>query len=245
MPYEKKLLEQRDLDNLLEILQEHCFKVSTKNCWTTEHEMAWLLGYRAVYTLLFYSGIRCTEAVGDAGLTWKVLTPHGRSLLMAGKLPKYKVWKGYDESEGIWQWKSRPAHQGIQHEDVTIRDNTIFIKSAPLKGGTRSSPIELSMNLPHIKYVEYQWKKTQPYESVFPMRHSQLWQTLKELAGISSHTFRYSRATSFAGNESADLRSMMQWFGWKRSATADFYIQQARSGTKMRNILEEESLIQE
>ncbi|MGD0803898.1 MAG: hypothetical protein ABSA11_07485 [Candidatus Bathyarchaeia archaeon] len=232
---ENVIIEQSAMDAILKQLEVHAKKVSKHNKWTDQHLDEYLLKYRSTLAMFYYSGLRCSEVIGDIGPKWKVLSNNGR--ILSRNLQLSKEWWKLPESDGIWVWKSRPSAKGILKEDLEIKQGTLYIYSKPLKGGLRESPIEISTALPYVDYIIQARNLTDAGDRVFRLRRSALWQTLRKLVGYGSHRFRKSRVNWFASQPDVNLKDMLQWFGWRRSATADFYIVKAKSATDMKNIL--------
>lgn len=197
-----------------------------------------ILEWKSLIAMLFYTGFRISEIIGDYKRKWKVLSPKGRRLQRQNKLPK--DWIKIDESEKLWVWKYRGELPGIVKGDISLEGTRLTIFSDPLKHGKREGEgIELSTTYPHVDLIIQQWENTAPGEKVWDVSQ---WKMKNMFSDIGSypHAFRFSRATRFAHDPQMSIADMMEWFGWARGTTADSYIVPVRSVAKSLRSIERE-----
>ena len=236
---QKPILTVADLNELLSRLDKHTYRLTSANRWPTSQEMVYNSKYRGAFTLLFWTGLRVSECLGDNGLSWRVLSPQCKILSNTGNLPE--DWIKSPESSGLWELKSRPPNKGLIKEDLSVKGNILYVHSDPLKHGRRDRDIELSTTLPHVNFILNSWRSTDVGERIFKVSRKQLWFTLYMLSGLKTHSFRASRAMNYASDPNIDLASILLGMGWRRSQTADSYISQSRSFTKLRESLDRQA----
>lgn len=187
----------------------------------------------SLVSVLFYTGLRIGEVVGDANRKWKVLTEAGVQLSRTpAGLPK--SWM--DTEEGVlWEWKHRGYLPGILREDIHREGEILYVDAMALKHGKRENPLELSLNWPYADLIRKQWEKASPGARVWPISQASARIIVKRGAeSLYPHAFRFSLATNFARDPSMSVADLQGWFGWSRSATADSYIIPSRSRVKAR-----------
>jgi integrase len=184
----------------------------------------------SLVAILYYSGLRIAEVVGDSGRRWKRLTEKGQQLSQAGQLPE-----NWMEVEGLWEFKRRGELPGIVKEDITEEGETLYLSSDPLKHGKREEPLELDTAWPMVKGIRIQWDHAKPLSRVWPVSQTTARMILRGAAEtLYPHAFRASLASNMARDPTMSVSDLMGWFGWARSSTADAYIMAQRSRVKAR-----------
>lgn len=194
---------------------------------------------KSLISVLFYTGLRVAEVVGDKTRKWKKLTENGTVLSKNGTLPK--DWKETSEGD-LWTWKHREGLAGITKEDITVDQYVLRIFSKPLKHGKREGELELGLDYPYVDLIIQQWQQTRPTEKVWKLAMWKAWKIINQLSDgkLYPHAFRFSRATALARNPTISISDLQHWFGWVRATTADKYIEPARSVSKVKQAIEKE-----
>lgn len=195
---------------------------------------------KSLIVLLWYAGLRIAEICGDTPRRWKVLTTEGKRLSKElGKAPK--DWMKTDE---LWEWRYRGPLPGILKEDIKFREGIMYVFSEPIKGGFREEPgtLEFDISNPHVDLIFQQWEQTADGQKVWPIHQHDVWLAIAKASGgrLYPHAFRLGRATALAGNPGISISDLKQFFGWNRAVTADKYIIQAQTSTKIRKMISTE-----
>jgi hypothetical protein len=207
---------------------------------------------QSIIALLWYSGFRITEIVGDRKRTYSVQSDYAHSNEARNKardeMSPEKTWKKYWDA----YWKTHkeynknrtsPDHEGILGRDITkisvpvVNSNNeilkyvnyLEIKAIVKKNGYRHSPLRLNLDWKYVNFIEEQWMKTSPDEpvwgGVFDKRREYVWKMIKEIdPTIYPHFFRFNRASKMA-SMNVPITTLLAWFGWKRIETATDYLE--------------------
>jgi len=151
------------------------------------------LQVKSLLTLLYWLGIRKTEAIGSKAKRY-VLPSCGRHTQ-----PIVKV------SEAI---------PGILREDIWIEGEWLMIRALARKHGSREAPLMLHVSLPYVELIIQEWKATEPKQRVFPISEWDSWQIMKRLdAKKYLHFFRFNRITQLSANPKLSVADICSWTG--------------------------------
>lgn len=183
----------------------------------------------SLVAILFYSGLRIGEVVGDSGRQWRVLSEKGQALANSEKgLPDDWI---HDPT--LSEAKRRGLLHGILKEDMTLEGETLYLNSDPLKHGKREEPLELDLAWPMILGIKKQWDLADPKSRVWGISQTTARMILRGATEmLYPHAFRASLASNMARDPDMSVSDLMGWFGWARSSTADAYIMAQRSRVK-------------
>ena len=185
----------------------------------------------SLVAVLYYSGLRIAEVVGDSGRKWRVLNDKGHALANSEKgLPDDWV-----NTPSLSEQKIRGYLPGILWEDFTYEGNTLYLTSDPLKHGKREEALELDTAWPAVLGIKKQWEHTKAGKRVWPISQTTARMILRGASEmLYPHAFRASLASNMARDPDMSVSDLMGWFGWARSSTADAYIMAQRSRVKAR-----------
>jgi len=205
----------------------------------------------SLITVLWYTGLRITEIVGDRERTYRVISEYAKSdegkKLARAEMPSGEKWmtwwnKYWRQHEEYYDKRTSPAHDGILGKDIRFRivDEVdtlgndvelpvLFITAKAKKHGKRDAPLQLCLNWAYMELVEDQWNSVEPNEpvwgGVYEGRREYVWKMLKEIdQTVYPHFFRFNRASLMA-YQKPPLTTMLAWFGWKRIETASAYLE--------------------
>lgn len=178
---------------------------------------------KSLLAILFWTGLRIAEIVGDRERRYKV-SRFTKDERLAMKMQRID-WKALPDPYRI---KTSPERRGIRAEDIEEREERLFITAEALKQGKRDAPLELPLDLPYVYLIKEQWRRTEPGEKVWNLSREYAWGIVKEIdPRIYIHFFRFNRATQIARNPSTSPLHLLNWFGWIRLQTAYKYFELA------------------
>lgn len=97
-----------------------------------------------------------------------------------------------------WIGCRRTEPLNIVKEDITEKDNILFLEIPAKKDGERGGKIELPMHLPGMEIVKKRWMATRKKRRLFPFETSTSWRIIKRIdETLSPHWFRHNRLTKF------------------------------------------------
>jgi len=164
------------------------------------------LTVKSFLSILFWTGLRKTEVCGA--------NPH-RYVLPPTKGPGHKepIIKFTEEIPGILK------------EDLTIRGDTLVIECVARKGGRRTAPLELWLQLPYVNLIVEQWKRP-PLEEpwmvteirqasrVWPISEWDAWHLIKLIDQKKyPHFLRFNRITELCANPKLSVADICSWTG--------------------------------
>jgi hypothetical protein len=189
----------------------------------------------SLVAILYYSGLRIAEVVGDSGRRWRVLSEKGQALANSEKgLPPDWI---HDAT--LSEAKRRGLLHGVLKEDMTLEGETLYLNSDPLKHGKREDPLELDLAWPMVRGIKKQWDLAEPKHRVWGISQTTARMILRGAAEmLYPHAFRASLASNMARDPDMSVSDLMGWFGWARSSTADAYIMAQRSRVKAKKSIE-------
>lgn len=159
-------------------------------------------------TILYYTGLRVTEIVGDP--------PH-----------KYRTL-----SKGL---KVSKRLHGIRQQDLEVVGDYLLVDVKEIrKHGQRQEPLWIPVNKLGVDMVVEAWKEAKnPEDRVFPISRVTAWRFIKEVAGNRyPHFFRLNRATNFAKDPRTSVFDLKKWFGWVDARTIEKYMGKAGRTTR-------------
>jgi hypothetical protein len=170
---------------------------------------------KSLLSLLYWTGIRKTEAIGSP--------------------PKHYTLKPcLRHSEPIARVSE--AVTGVLKEDLWIEGEWLFVNALARKHGSREAPLILPMNLPFIDLIIEQWKLTLPKQRVFPMTEWDSWNVMKRLDQKKYlHFFRFCRITELCADPKMSVADICSWSGLT-ATTIDSYME--KSGRFIKEIAE-------
>ncbi len=174
---------------------------------------------RSLLAILWWTGLRISEIVGDRERTYLV-SRFTKDEQLALKLQDVN-WR---DLENPLIKKTSPVRPGIHKEDMEVQGSILRIVADPLKHGEREAPLELPLSLPYVNLIVEQWERALPKSRVWNLRKEYAWAIMKEL-GTYPHHFRFSRATELVRNFKISPLHLKNWMGWKRLETAYAYLE--------------------
>ena len=151
------------------------------------------LQVKSLLVLLFWTGIRKTEAVGS---------PAKKYILPSCKRHSEPIAK---VSESV---------SGILKEDIWVEGEWLYVKALARKHGSREAPLMLHVSLPYVDLIISQWKETQPKQRVWPITEWDSWDIVKKLDGKKyPHFFRSVRITELCANPKMSVADICNWTG--------------------------------
>ena len=191
----------------------------------------------SLIAVLYYSGLRVAEVVGDSKRKWKTLTQYGKQMANSSE-GLGRDWMNTEEGF-LWEWRYRGRLPGIIKEDIKKEGQLLYIESPALKHGIREDPLELSLTWPYVNIIREQWNDTPKEMRVWPICQTSARTIVMEASEhLYPHAFRGSLASNMARDPTISVSDMMGWFGWARAATADNYIMAQRSKVKARESID-------
>lgn len=179
--------------------------------------------YTSLLVILYYTGLRIAEIVGDGERRYLILSDAGIEQRRMGRLPT--DWREIPE---LHREYIRPAVEGILKEHIRTEGNLIKISAPALKRGIRKATDELVLSLeyPYVALIREQERATEPREKVWPMSTWHAWHIISTVSDgeFYPHFFRFNRATLAAGDPTVSILDLRSWFGWKSTATIESYI---------------------
>jgi len=167
----------------------------------------------ALLSLLYYTGLRVSEIVGDR--------PHR-----------------YFTKRGEERW-TKEIH-GIRKQDIRITKGAVRIDPKEiLKHGRRDEPLWIPKDLPGVEHIIEQWETTQGRnDRLFPISKWTAWYLISQVTEgrLYPHYFRENRATKFAEHPKTSIYELQQWFGWVDPRTLQKYM--GRGGRVTRRMAE-------
>jgi len=266
-PYPKRYREKKNDTVTLEKLHEWMSRVREhpRKEWIEEingriyhrREPNFFLGVdplrdRSLLALLYWTGLRVSEVVGDKPRRYIVQSPYAKTEEAKQRARREKPpgvpWKQFWDrywrtTEGYYEEKYSEGNPGILKEDIVldvsyyqtsngdwIEVPILKITAAAKKHGERKAPLELELQWAYVDLILKQWQRTKPGEpvwgGVFHKRKEYVWKMLKEIdPTIYPHYFRFNRASKMVEDQRTNPQVLLSWFGWKRLQTAYHYLE--------------------
>ena len=169
------------------------FKRMVDKVDTLRHKKYSALLIKSFLALLFWCGIRKTEAIGS---------PAKRYVLPSCKRHSEPIAK---VSEAI---------PGIVKEDIWLEGEWLYVQAKARKHGSREAALMLPVGFPYVDLIIEQWKQTQPKQREFPLTEWDSWDIMKRLdAKKYPHFFRLVRITELCANPEMSVADICSWTG--------------------------------
>ena len=150
---------------------------------------------KSFLVVLFWTGLRKTEVHGAKEHRY-VLPPT----------------KGSGHKQPIV--KSTEAISGILKEDIEIIGDSLFIECVARKGGKRTAPLELWLELPYVNLIIEQWKRTPQDSRLWPLTEWDSWHLMKQIDQKKyPHFLRFNRITELCANPKLSVADICSWTG--------------------------------
>ena len=168
---------------------------------------------RSLITILYWTGLRISEVVGDISR-------------------KYRVKNGVRISEPV---------RGLMRRDFTIlKDYLMMEPKVVRKHGKRKEPLWMKLDMMGVPHLVEFLETLHEDEALFQISKKTAWSLVKEVAwlevelkdGIAirrfyPHWFRLNRATQFARDPMVGIIHLKEWFGWRDPRTIEKYLGEA------------------
>lgn len=162
------------------------------------------LTVKSFLSILFWTGLRKTEVCGSMAHRY-VLPPT----------------RGVGHKEPIVKFTE--AVNGILKDDIEIIGDSLFVECVARKGGKRTAPLELWLQLPYVNLIVEQWKRP-PLEHplkilpegarVWPISEWDAWHLMKLIDQKKyPHFLRFNRITELCANPKLSVADICSWTG--------------------------------
>jgi len=99
-------------------------------------------------------------------------------------------------------------------EDLEVKGDRLFIEATARKGGKRTAPLELWLELPYVNLIVEQWKRTPKGVRVWPISEWDSWNLMKQVdAKKYPHFLRFNRITELCANPKLSVADICSWTG--------------------------------
>lgn len=157
---------------------------------------------KSLLALLFWLGIRKTEAIGS-------------------KAHKYVLKPCKRRPEEIVKFTK--AMPGIRQNDIHIEGEWLVIQAEARKHGSREGPLRIPLDFPFVDLIVQQWKRTEPNQRVWAIPEVTSWRIMKQLdAKKYLHFFRFNRITEMCNNPQISIAELCSWTGLTVQTIEDY-----------------------
>ena len=108
-------------------------------------------------------------------------------------------------------------------DDIEIIGDSLFVECIARKGGKRTAPLELWLELPYVNLIVEQWKrppKEEPWMEtrqgwrVWPISEWDSWHLMKQVDQKKyPHFLRFNRITELCANPKLSVADICSWTG--------------------------------
>jgi len=148
---------------------------------------------KAFLTLLYWTGLRKTEATGARAHRY-ILKPYVKRTE-----PEVRY------TDNI---------KGIMKEDIYIDDEYLCINAIARKHGQRKGALRLYLGLPYVNLIVDQWMTTEPNTRVFPISEYDSWWIMHNIdPKLYLHFFRFNRITALCSDPDMSIVELCSWTG--------------------------------
>lgn len=159
---------------------------------------------KSLLALLYWTGIRKTEAIGSKAHKY-VLKPCRR--------------------RPIEIIKTTQAMPGIHGADIYIESDWLVIKAEARKHGSREGPLRIPLEFPYVDLIVQHWKRlgVALNTRVWAIGEFTSWKIMKQLDHKKYlHFFRFNRITEMCSNPNISMAEICSWTGLTPQTINDY-----------------------